>query len=175
MQVPDQLHLHTVCATCTASMHLGPIPCVPRGTVHLCGHALTAVPTRPSHAAPPPVPAPAGTQWHPEKPPYEFGMDEVPHSLDAIRVSQHLSNVFMEQARLSNHRPESKEQELAMQIYSTAPIFSARFEVSGARTPFGSHGGPHRKPRLLGLRVGAAVRASNAQRSAQDGCACHAA
>jgi gamma-glutamyl hydrolase len=71
----------------------------------------------------------AGTQWHPEKPPYEFGMEEVPHSLDAIRVSQHLSNVFMENARQSSHKPESKEEELAMQIYSTAPIFSARFEV----------------------------------------------
>ncbi|GIL44397.1 hypothetical protein Vafri_1876 [Volvox africanus] len=70
-----------------------------------------------------------GTQWHPEKPPYEFGMDEVPHSLDAIRVSQHLSNVFMEHARQSSHHPESKEEELAMLIYSTAPIFSARFEV----------------------------------------------
>ncbi|GIL92877.1 hypothetical protein Vretimale_14806 [Volvox reticuliferus] len=70
-----------------------------------------------------------GTQWHPEKPPYEFGMDEVPHSLDAIRVSQHLSNVFIEHARQSSHHPESKEEELAMLIYSTAPIFSARFEV----------------------------------------------
>ncbi|KAG2482320.1 hypothetical protein HYH03_018742 [Edaphochlamys debaryana] len=70
-----------------------------------------------------------GTQWHPEKPPYEFGMEEVPHSLDAIRVSQHLSNVFMEAARMSAHAPESKEEELAMQIYSTPPIFSARFEV----------------------------------------------
>ncbi|KAG2441123.1 hypothetical protein HXX76_003975 [Chlamydomonas incerta] len=70
-----------------------------------------------------------GTQWHPEKPPYEFGMEEVPHSLDAIRVSQHLSNVFLEAARMSSHKPESKEEELAMEIYDTAPIFSARFEV----------------------------------------------
>ncbi|PNH12468.1 Gamma-glutamyl hydrolase, partial [Tetrabaena socialis] len=69
------------------------------------------------------------TQWHPEKPPYEFGMDEVPHSLDAIRVSHHLANVFLDQARMSPHKPESKEEELAMQIYSTPPIFSARFEV----------------------------------------------
>ncbi|KAG2450314.1 hypothetical protein HYH02_004819 [Chlamydomonas schloesseri] len=82
-----------------------------------------------------------GTQWHPEKPPYEFGMEEVPHSLDAIRVSQHLANVFLEAARMSSrlssveaarmssHKPESKEEELAMEIYDTAPIFSARFEV----------------------------------------------
>ena len=32
----------------------------------------------------------SATQWHPEKPPYEFGMQEIPHSLDAILVSQHL-------------------------------------------------------------------------------------
>lgn len=29
-------------------------------------------------------------QWHPEKPPFEFGMTEIPHTLDAILVSQHL-------------------------------------------------------------------------------------
>ncbi len=28
-----------------------------------------------------------------------------------------------------SHKPESKEEELAMEIYDTAPIFSARFEV----------------------------------------------
>lgn len=56
------------------------------------------------HTSLPPLPAPLptpGTQWHPEKPPYEFGMEEVPHSLDAIRVSQHLANVFLEAARMS--------------------------------------------------------------------------
>eukprot|EP00983_Pelagomonas_calceolata_P027490 863187-Pelagomonas_calceolata.AAC.1 len=37
----------------------------------------------------PPVPLHlcyVGTQWHPEKPPYEFGLDSVPHSLEAIKV-----------------------------------------------------------------------------------------
>lgn len=72
-----------------------------------------------------------GTQWHPEKPPYEFSMDETPHTLDAIQVSQHLANVFVEAARHSIHRPESHEEELAMEIYSTQLIFSARFEVLG--------------------------------------------
>jgi hypothetical protein len=38
----------------------------------------------------------AGTQWHPEKPTSEFGMVEVPHTLDAIRVSQHLANYFID-------------------------------------------------------------------------------
>lgn len=71
----------------------------------------------------------AGTQWHPEKPTSEFGMPEVPHTLDAIRVSQHLANQFIDMARYNSHTPESPEQELAMLIYSTPPIFSARFEV----------------------------------------------
>lgn len=70
-----------------------------------------------------------GVQWHPEKPQNEFGMDEVPHTLDAIRVSQHLANVFVSAARMSSHKPQSKEEELALLIYSTPPIFSARFEV----------------------------------------------
>lgn len=39
---------------------------------------------------------PAGTQWHPEKPTSEFGMVEVPHTLDAVRASQHLANVFID-------------------------------------------------------------------------------
>lgn len=37
-----------------------------------------------------PPPPPRWLQWHPEKPPYEFGMTEIPHTLDAILVSQHL-------------------------------------------------------------------------------------
>lgn len=72
-----------------------------------------------------------GTQWHPEKPPYEFSMPETPHSLDAIRISQYMANNFLEVARMSPHTPESHEEELAMLIYSTPPVFSARFEVLG--------------------------------------------
>lgn len=72
-----------------------------------------------------------GTQWHPEKPPYEFSMPETPHSLDAIRVGQHFANNLLEVARMSTHKPESLEEELAMQVYSTPVVFSARFEVFG--------------------------------------------
>ncbi|KAJ9525419.1 hypothetical protein QJQ45_003191 [Haematococcus lacustris] len=70
------------------------------------------------------------TQWHPEKPPSEFGMLEVPHSIEAISVSQHLANMFMESARRSSHVPESKEEELALLIYDTCPVFSERFETT---------------------------------------------
>ena len=58
-------------------------------------------------------------------------MAEVPHTLDAIRVSQHLANVFVDTARRSSHKAESKEEELALLIYDVPPTFSARFETFG--------------------------------------------
>lgn len=66
------------------------------------------------------------TQWHPEKPPFEFGMKEIPHTLDAIRVSQHLANVFVDAARRSSHAPESPEEELDMLIYNWKPYFTLK-------------------------------------------------
>jgi gamma-glutamyl hydrolase len=33
-----------------------------------------------------------GTQWHPEKPPYEYSMQEIPHSHSAISVSEPVIN-----------------------------------------------------------------------------------
>ena len=50
----------------------------------------------------------------------------IPHSIDAIKVSQHLAHAFIEAARRSTHRPESEEEELEMQIYNVAPVFTAR-------------------------------------------------
>jgi gamma-glutamyl hydrolase len=67
-----------------------------------------------------------GTQWHPEKPPYEFSDLTIPHTIDAVHVSQHLANVFIHLARQSPHKPESKEQELRDVIYNYAPVFTAR-------------------------------------------------
>ena len=58
------------------------------------------------------------TQWHPEKPPYEFGLKAVPHSKDAIRISQHLANQFVESARKSHHKFASPEEELRDLIYN---------------------------------------------------------
>ena len=67
-----------------------------------------------------------GTQWHPEKPPYEFSLDSIPHSRDAVHVSQHLADIFVDYARHSDHKPESKEEELAMLIYNFDAYFTAR-------------------------------------------------
>lgn len=68
------------------------------------------------------------TQWHPEKPPFEFGMQEVPHTLDAILVSQHLANNFIDASRRSTHLFESPEQELEDLIYNYPVFFSLKDE-----------------------------------------------
>ena len=59
-----------------------------------------------------------GTQWHPGKPPYEFSLDKMPHSRDAVHVTQHLADMSVDYARHSSHKPQSKEEELAMLIYN---------------------------------------------------------
>ncbi len=70
----------------------------------------------------------------------------IPHSIDAIKVSQHLGHAFIEAARRSTHRPESEEEELEMQIYNVAPVFTAKDVVmepsyDGARLLSGSRQG----------------------------------
>jgi len=66
------------------------------------------------------------TQWHPEKPPFEFGMTEVPHTLEAILVAQHLANVFVDTARKSSHAFESPEEELEELIYNYKQYFTLK-------------------------------------------------
>jgi gamma-glutamyl hydrolase len=71
-----------------------------------------------------------GTQWHPEKPPYEFSDRSIPKSHDAIAVSHYLADVFMDAARAVPHAPASPEQELADLIYGQSrPIFTAKEAV----------------------------------------------
>lgn len=69
------------------------------------------------------------TQWHPEKPPFEFGMKVIPHTLDAVAVSQALANAVVDVARRSPHVPESHEEEIAMLIYNYKPYFTLKDSV----------------------------------------------
>lgn len=77
------------------------------------------------------------TQWHPEKPPFEFGMNEIPHTLDAIRVAQHLANIFIETSRQSKHHFESPEEELEDLIYNYPVYFTLKDSIFD-----GSYDGP---------------------------------
>lgn len=77
-----------------------------------------------------------GTQWHPEKPPFEFSDNHIPHIRDAIAMSNHLANSFIDIARLGRHKVDM-ELELQHTIYNYAPAYTARDDVFE-----GSYDGP---------------------------------
>lgn len=77
-----------------------------------------------------------GTQWHPEKPPFEFSDRHIPHMKPAIHVSQHLADTFVDIARLSQHKVDP-EVELDITIYNYAPTYTAKDDVFE-----GSYDGP---------------------------------
>merc|ERR1712002_87627 len=77
-----------------------------------------------------------GTQWHPEKPPFEFSRHykHIPHTPNAIRVSQYLANFFVNEARKNFHRFPSTTTERKYLIYSYDPYYSAgKFKESALR------------------------------------------
>ncbi|GJP61329.1 hypothetical protein CLOP_g18500, partial [Closterium sp. NIES-67] len=67
-----------------------------------------------------------GTQWHPEKTAFEWGLPHIPHSAHAVAACQATANFFVNEARRSTHRPESEEEMDDMLIYNHAPIFSGK-------------------------------------------------
>lgn len=67
-----------------------------------------------------------GTQWHPEKNAFEWGLPHIPHSSDAILVCQATANFFVNEARRSSHRPASEAEMDEMLIYNHSPVFSGR-------------------------------------------------
>lgn len=65
-----------------------------------------------------------GTQWHPEKNSFEWTLHEaINHSKEAVAVTQYVADFFVNQARLSEHRFSSKEEEDAALIYHYDPIY----------------------------------------------------
>nr|AAC33745.1 gamma-glutamyl hydrolase [Arabidopsis thaliana] len=63
-----------------------------------------------------------GFQWHPEKNAFEWGSSKIPHSEDAIQVTQHAANHLVSEARKSLNRPESKKV-LSNLIYNYKPTY----------------------------------------------------
>jgi len=69
------------------------------------------------------------TQWHPEKNIFEWNPDEViPHSPDAVVVTQFTANFLVNNARLSSHHFATLAQEAASLIYNYAPVFTGVVE-----------------------------------------------
>ncbi|OWM88576.1 gamma-glutamyl hydrolase 2-like isoform X2 [Punica granatum] len=64
-------------------------------------------------------------QWHPEKNAFEWGLSMIPHSDDAIQVTQHVANFFVSEARKSLNRPSARKV-LDNLIYNYSPTYCGR-------------------------------------------------
>ncbi|KAL8505634.1 hypothetical protein ACS0TY_016754 [Phlomoides rotata] len=64
-------------------------------------------------------------QWHPEKNAFEWGLSGIPHSEDAVQVTQHVANFFVREARMSMNRP-SAQKVLDNLIYNYSPTFCGK-------------------------------------------------
>ncbi|XP_075725059.1 gamma-glutamyl hydrolase [Rhipicephalus microplus] len=75
-----------------------------------------------------------GVQFHPEKTNFEWTQRKdyihIPHTEDAVRVSQYLANFFLEEARKNNHSFASAQEELNALIYNYPVTFTQN------KTPF---------------------------------------
>ncbi|KAF7822609.1 gamma-glutamyl hydrolase 2-like [Senna tora] len=61
-------------------------------------------------------------QWHPEKNAFEWGPKQIPHTEDAVRVTQNAANFFVSEARKSTTRPNAQEV-LDNLIYNYSPTY----------------------------------------------------
>ncbi|GAA0139919.1 cysteine protease [Lithospermum erythrorhizon] len=64
-------------------------------------------------------------QWHPEKNAFEWGLSMIPHSEDAVQVTQYVANFFVSEARKSLSRPPASEV-LDNLIYNYSPTYCGK-------------------------------------------------
>eukprot|EP00898_Chlorokybus_atmophyticus_P007704 jgi/Chlat1/7935/Chrsp68S07359 len=67
-----------------------------------------------------------GTQWHPEKNAFEFGLDKIPHTLAAIKLTQAVANYFVSDARRSSHKPKDEVELNDLLVYNYPIIYTGR-------------------------------------------------
>ncbi|KAL7143464.1 hypothetical protein ABFS83_08G192600 [Erythranthe nasuta] len=67
-------------------------------------------------------------QWHPEKNAFEWGLSAIPHSEDAVQVTQHVANFFVREARISakNKPKPSPRKVLDNLIYNHSPTYCGK-------------------------------------------------
>jgi gamma-glutamyl hydrolase len=66
-----------------------------------------------------------GIQWHAEKNSFEWTLNEnIPHQEMSIKLTQYVSNFFVNEARLSQHKFETPEEETASLIYNYSPFYT---------------------------------------------------
>lgn len=72
-----------------------------------------------------------GLQWHPEKNNFEWLYpSQIPHSADAVLVSQYMANFAVAQARGNNHSFKTPEEEQRALIYNYKPVFTGMLASS---------------------------------------------
>ncbi|XP_040987119.1 gamma-glutamyl hydrolase 2-like [Juglans microcarpa x Juglans regia] len=64
-------------------------------------------------------------QWHPEKNAFEWGLSMIPHSEEAIQVTQHVANHLVSEARKSLNRPPARSV-LDNLIYNYSPTYCGK-------------------------------------------------
>uniref|UniRef100_A0A2P2I7W6 folate gamma-glutamyl hydrolase n=1 Tax=Hirondellea gigas TaxID=1518452 RepID=A0A2P2I7W6_9CRUS len=64
-----------------------------------------------------------GTQWHPEKNPYEWKFSTIPHSPEAIKLEHYVMEVFVGKARLNHNSFTSEAEAESYLIYNYSPIY----------------------------------------------------
>ncbi|PKA65365.1 Gamma-glutamyl hydrolase [Apostasia shenzhenica] len=64
-------------------------------------------------------------QWHPEKNVFEWGSSLIPHTEDAVRVTQMVANYFISEARRSLRRPPAKKVRDNL-IYNFVPTYGGK-------------------------------------------------
>lgn len=65
-----------------------------------------------------------GSQWHPEKPVYEWNVHEViNHSTDSVAANAYTANFLLAEARKSTHSFSSPDAEASALIYNYQPIY----------------------------------------------------
>lgn len=64
-------------------------------------------------------------QWHPEKNAFEWGLTQIPHSEDAIHVTQHVANFLVSEARKSSNRPPLQKV-LDNLVYNYSPTYCGK-------------------------------------------------
>ncbi|KAF5842134.1 class I glutamine amidotransferase-like protein [Dunaliella salina] len=77
------------------------------------------------------------TQWHPEKNPFEWTASlSIPHSSEAVRMSQEVGNFFIAEARLNMHHSHNLAEEDDLLIYNWHAEYTGRRSYDGEEAAF---------------------------------------
>lgn len=77
------------------------------------------------------------TQWHPEKNAFEWVTSlHIPHSPDAVEMTQEVANFFVSEARKNSHAARDALEESDMLIYNWKPEYTGRVTRGGEEQDF---------------------------------------